>query len=142
MDRFFDRLGDFLRTLLDGQETTGRTGGAAQDPYMREAYAELDEYLRTGRSRPRPAAGERQEPPRQPAPPPPSELRRDYANLEVPFGAPLAQVRQAHRRLLGKYHPDRFDQDPRKQQLATAITQRLNESYQRIRLQLASGGRR
>jgi DnaJ-domain-containing protein 1 len=133
MDRLFDRLGEFLRSLLNGEPYSGRTSDPAQDPFMREAYAELDEYLRTGRSQARPSAGATRQPWRRAAPPP-EELRRDYANLEVAFGASFAEVRQAHRRLLRKYHPDRFGQDPRKQQLATEITQKLNESFQRIRV--------
>jgi DnaJ-class molecular chaperone len=140
MDRFFDRLGEFLRVLLDGRAYSGRSSDSAQDPFMREAYEELDEYLRTGRSRQRPAASGRQQQARRPPPPPPEELRRDYANLEVAFGAPMAEVRQAHRRLLRQYHPDRFDRDARKQQLATEITQKLNESYQRIRVYARRAG--
>jgi DnaJ-domain-containing protein 1 len=131
MDRFFDRLGEFLRGVLDGETHTGGTGDPAQDPFMRDAYAELDEYLRTGRSRPRPAMGGQRGEPRRPARPP-EELRRDYANLEVAFGASFVEVRQAHRRLLRQYHPDRFGRDARKQHLATEITQKLNESFQRI----------
>jgi len=133
VDRFFDRLGEFLRALLDRRTGCGATGEESQDPFMREAYAELDEFLRTGRSRPRPTAAGPREHARAPAPSPPAELRRDYANLEVPFGAPFEQVRLTHRRLLRKYHPDRFGLDPGRQRLATQITQKLNESYQRIR---------
>jgi DnaJ-domain-containing protein 1 len=140
MDRFFDRLGEFLRGLLDREADSGGAGYSAQDPFMHEAYAELDEYLRTGRSRPRPPLNGRRPRPRQAAPPPPAELRRDYANLEVSFGAPFGEVRQAHRRLLRQYHPDRFDQDPRKQELATEITQKINESYQRIRVYARRAG--
>lgn len=133
MDRFFDRLGEFLRVLLDRRTGSGASGEESQDPFMREAYAELDEFLRTGRNRPRPASGGPREQARMPSPSPPAELRRDYANLEVPFGTPFEQVRLTHRRLLRKYHPDRFGSDPGKQRLATQITQKLNESYQRIR---------
>jgi DnaJ-domain-containing protein 1 len=134
MDRFFDWLGEFLRNLLDRQGGSfGAAGNESQDPFMREAYAELDEYLRTGRSRSRPAADSPRAHARQAAPSPPEELRRDYANLEVPFGAPFEQVRLTHRRLLRQYHPDRFGRDPGKQRLATQITQKLNESFQRIR---------
>jgi DnaJ-domain-containing protein 1 len=131
MDRFFDRLGEFLRALLDRRAGPGPGVEESMDPFMREAYAELDEFLRTGRSRSRPvAAGPRGH--ARTAPSPPAELRRDYANLEVPFGAPFEQVRLSHRRLLRKYHPDRFGLDNGRQQLATQITQKINESYQRI----------
>jgi len=131
MDRFFDRLGEFLRALLDRRAGPGPSVEESMDPFMREAYAELEEFLRTGRSRSRPvAAGPRGQ--ACTAPSPPAELRRDYANLEVPFGAPLEQVRLSHRRLLRKYHPDRFSLDTGRQHMATQITQKINESYQRI----------
>ncbi len=66
------------------------------------------------------------------APQPRSSLRRDYAALEVPFGASLAEVRRSYKRLLHKYHPDRFSRDEEKQALATEVTQRLNEAFRRI----------
>jgi curved DNA-binding protein CbpA len=34
---------------------------------------------------------------------------------------------------LRRYHPDRYGRDPEKQALATQITQRLNDSFRRIR---------
>lgn len=132
MDKFFDRLGDILRSLLEGAEESSYRYGEGKDPYMRAAVEELDEYLRTGRSRPRPGF---QEPHKAKgfAPGPDERLRKDYANLETPFGAPFAEVNRAHKRLLRKYHPDHFSQDPEKYKLATEITQKLNESFQRIR---------
>jgi DnaJ-class molecular chaperone len=59
-------------------------------------------------------------------------LRRDYATLEVSFAAPLSEVRRSYKRLLHKYHPDRFSGDAEKQALATEVTQRLNAAFRRI----------
>lgn len=53
-----------------------------------------------------------------------------YAALELPFGADLAAVKQAHRRLVKRYHPDRFHSEPDKAQTASEVTRRLNEAYQ------------
>ena len=69
---------------------------------------------------------------RSQAHPAPGALRKDYANLEVPFSAPLEEVRASYRRLIRRYHPDRFSADPEKLKLATEISTRLNESLQRI----------
>jgi DnaJ-domain-containing protein 1 len=166
MDRFFDRLGDLLRALM-GADSGALRHFDAQDPDVRAALAELDEYLDSGiharrwdfsqREEQAAGAGEgqgrdggretagggpgggenqrgrqqgRERQARQPAPP--EALRRDYANLEVPFAAPLQQVRDSYRRLIGKYHPDRFAADPEKLRLATEISMRLNESFQSI----------
>jgi DnaJ-domain-containing protein 1 len=158
MDRFFDRLGDLLRSLMGTDSGTG-TGFDARDPDMRAALAELDEYLKDGidarRWRFDEGGGEgpdaqfaarsgrqdtgdagrrgRSRQQRRAGPRPPESLRRDYGNLEVPFAAPPEEVQNAYRRLMRKYHPDRFSLDPEKQQLATEITKRLNESFQNIR---------
>ena len=58
-------------------------------------------------------------------------LAQYYAQLEVPFGADLGQVKAAYRRLMRKYHPDRF-QDPQKAALATELTQKLSQAYREI----------
>lgn len=63
----------------------------------------------------------------------PESLRKDFANLEVPFGAGLEQARAAHRRLIRAYHPDRHATNPDKYRIANQITQRVNYSYQRIK---------
>lgn len=153
MDRFFDRLGELLRSLT-GAEVPAGTGYDPRDPDMRAALEELDAWLGSGGEKWRaPGGGSRgrqQQEPRQsgqeqrdrqheqrgrPQPPPgrSGNLQRHYANLEVPFGAPLEQVQRSYRKLLSKYHPDRFGRDPEKLKLATEITQRLNESFQSIR---------
>ncbi|MBN2553872.1 MAG: J domain-containing protein [Spirochaetales bacterium] len=145
MDWFFDRLGDLLVSLRD----LGRRGGAsgsryydAGDPDMRRAIEELDEYLESGGFESgRPAAGgagayeagARQHGSAREA------LRPDYATLEVSFGSPLAEVRKSYKRLLHKYHPDRFSGDAEKQALANEVTQRLNEAFDRIERQIRSG---
>jgi DnaJ-domain-containing protein 1 len=68
------------------------------------------------------------------APPPPPrrsidpELRRYYANLELPEGASLAEVKAAYRRLVRTYHPDRHAGDPD----AARITMELRTAYEQL----------
>jgi DnaJ-class molecular chaperone len=137
MDKFFDKLGDLILALLGGD--SGRSGSYdLQDPDMREALEELDAYLESGapgpgrfgdRSYERRSGEERS---RYKPESIDENLRRDYATLEVPFAAPLTDVRKSYKRLLHKYHPDRFSGDAEKQALATEVTQRLNEAFARI----------
>jgi hypothetical protein len=47
MDKFFDRLGDLLRSLLEGDSSTAGYYDP-RDPDMQAAIEELDEYLKDG----------------------------------------------------------------------------------------------
>ena len=77
---------------------------------------------------------------RSPEPPPTSNpnpgvdptLAHLYANLELPYGADRAAVRAARRRLLARYHPDRFAGDPDKARLATELVQGINHAHDEL----------
>ena len=62
-----------------------------------------------------------------------------YAALELPFGADMTAVKQAHRRLMKRYHPDRFHSEPDKAETANELTRRLNEAYDGLRQYLEAG---
>ena len=62
-----------------------------------------------------------------------------YANLEVPYGSDLTTVRQSYRRLMRKYHPDNFADDPEKEAMATRLSQELSVAYRQIQSYLESG---
>lgn len=139
MDKIFDRLTDLLRSM----------GGSSSDPLsytsdedLRDAFEELEDYMRTGESSgsgsrfrgSTPGSGQR-----TPASGPPEVLRKDFANLDIPFGSSLEKARAAHRKLMVSYHPDRHASNPDKQKIATEITQRVNNSFQRIRHYYESG---
>ncbi len=56
------------------------------------------------------------------------KIAQYYANLEVPYGAGLEEVKKSWKNLLKKYHPDvHMDED--KKLKATILTQKLNEAY-------------
>lgn len=52
-----------------------------------------------------------------------------YKVLELEDGASWEEVRESYRRLIKKYHPDKFGLDPEKQEAANEIMQGLNEAY-------------
>jgi DnaJ-domain-containing protein 1 len=58
-----------------------------------------------------------------------ADIRRYYANLELPIGAPLPEVKAAYRRLMRRYHPDRHQKDPDRIKAANELAQRLREAY-------------
>lgn len=123
----FDRLGGFIDDILDRDGSSDPL--RRDDPDFASAWDELDAYLNDG-SAERPVL-ERDKTDV------PAWLRRDFRNLEVPPGTPLSEVKKAYKRLLVAFHPDRHA-TPEKQQTATLVTQKLNESYGRIRDYYAS----
>jgi DnaJ-domain-containing protein 1 len=142
-----DRIAGFLRDLF-GEESPHSDGGAARpragrsvDPDLDRAWQELNDYLHEGRddstgagSRGRSDQRGYRSGSRGPAPPRPMEaLRQDYANLEVPFGADMETVRRSYKTLMLRYHPDKHAGNPEELRVATEISKRINESFERIR---------
>ncbi len=130
MDAFFSRVERVIKTLLKPDEESDRR---RSDRLYSEAWEELEEFLRTGEERPGSAAGasggsgsagfrER-----------PQAAAQDYRNLELEPGTDFATVKQAYRRLMRTYHPDRYADDPERQRVATQISAKLNASFNRIR---------
>ena len=111
-----DRLGRLLRSLAPEAEFN-----AAWDPDLSTAWAELDAYL------------EEETPGRRDRRERTSPVDDAYAVLELPPGAPMEKVRENYKRLLRKYHPDRFAGRPEKQRAATEVTQAVIGAYRTIR---------
>lgn len=143
MEGFIDRLAELLKSLFGSEEGSGAGGTTSQravDPDVQAAWEELDEYMRTGSSGPRTrstsggstrasgAQGRAQASRRVD-----ESLRQDYANLEVRFGADVEEVRASYKRLMLKYHPDKYPGDSEKQKLALEIAKKINQSFERIR---------
>ena len=55
-----------------------------------------------------------------------------YANLELPYGASLEEVKAAWKRLMKQYHPDRHAQDPAKREVANALCAQLTHAYKEL----------
>lgn len=131
MDAFFSRVERLIKMLLkpDAKWDRRRT-----DSSYSEAWAELEEYLRTGEEQSQAtddaAAGRRESTGRRERP---LAVAQDYHNLELEPGADFDTVKKAYRRLMRTYHPDRYTHDLERQQLATEISSKLNTSFNRIR---------
>ena len=133
-----DRIAALLRSLFGDAGPADRTadrpagsGTRPADPDLAAAWDELNDYLgedASGGRRERSARGGARS-----RGSPPESLRADYANLEVPFGADGETVRRSYKRLVLRYHPDRHGGDPEKLRVATEITKKVNESFERIR---------
>ena len=52
-----------------------------------------------------------------------------YRTLEVPADADFPTIRKSYRRLLGKYHPDKYAGDPDKYAAATEVARKITMAY-------------
>jgi DnaJ-domain-containing protein 1 len=146
----FDRLGDVIKSYLNDEDGRPRSRGG--DPDMEEAEAELESFLRGGGARAggrgggaetggrdwdrgRSAEkGRRADEGRRTGGPatPPEELRPDFAELGLPFGAGSEECKAAYRRLLKLHHPDRHAGHEGNRKKATEKSARINAAYDRI----------
>lgn len=62
-----------------------------------------------------------------------SQIEGWYRTLEVPVGADWETVRKSYRRLLAKYHPDRYAGDPDKYAAATEVARKITTAYDGIK---------
>ncbi|MBT3271657.1 MAG: DnaJ domain-containing protein [Spirochaetales bacterium] len=136
MDQIFDRLGNLLKSFIpdDDRDSSSRERNSSfSDPDLQDAWAELDEYMKTGDSQ---SAGNSSTGPNfreAPAQTIPSALKKDYQTLKVPVGTPIEDVTKSYKTLLRKHHPDRHATDPAALAQATEITKQLTSSFRRIR---------
>lgn len=64
---------------------------------------------------------------------PRSTYVRYYEILEVPIGAPMAEIERSFRELIKVWHPDRFVDNPSLQIRATRKTSEITKAFQWIR---------
>lgn len=123
---------DRLRELLNSEpepeidtsepdESIGKKAGKRARRFRDAAEVAWERAYENARNR----AGVRGEPLSDPA----ADRRRWYRTLELEPGADLQKVRKAYRRLLVKYHPDRYATEPDKLKAATEVTRKLTEAY-------------
>lgn len=134
------RLSDATRTTLDDLKEarlkrSGKPLSELSDDELeqelvrrRRARAQAQASGRRGRS----TAPRGPEPEPEEGSPQRKQLLQYYANLELPPGASLEQVRRAYRELMRKYHPDRHAGDPDKQRAATELAQSLTHAYKAL----------
>jgi DnaJ-domain-containing protein 1 len=144
----FDRLEEVVKSYLNGGEGGVFSRSWGRDPDLEEAEAELESFLQGGgqgaggRRRAAEAGGRgggaQSRGPEAPKAPP-GELRRDFAELGLPFGAGPEECKAAYRRLLKLHHPDRHAGHEGNRRKATEKSARINAAYDRIEKWRAGG---
>ncbi|MDR3276901.1 MAG: J domain-containing protein [Treponema sp.] len=143
-----DRLEDVLKSYInDGRPSGGRPfgrsrSGGSGDPDLDDAFAELDDFLGDAA---RPGASAHTGGGKEAAwdeklgdaasggaGPPPEGLRRDFAEMGLPFGASAGDCKAAYKRLLKLHHPDRHAGHPEDVKKATEKSSRVNAAFDRI----------
>jgi len=61
-----------------------------------------------------------------------TELKRAYQILDVPLSASAHLIKQAYRRLVKRWHPDRYPNEAAAYAEATQMTKLINEAYSKI----------
>lgn len=62
-----------------------------------------------------------------------------HRTLEVPMGADFDTIRRSYRRLVSKYHPDKYASDPDKYAAATEVTRKITSAYNGLKQLQPSG---
>lgn len=62
----------------------------------------------------------------------PPDVAEAYRALEVPVGSDRETVKKGYRRVMKKYHQDRFQNDEEKREIAGTVSKRLNRAHDRI----------
>ncbi len=149
MDRFFDRLGDVIKSFFDDEDHSvfGDSRSKVRDPDLNAAFEELDDFLNEGKTRghvregddPRARTSHQSDyanssywRTQQAKGQIPDIIKRDFAELGLPVGASAELCKAAYKKLLKLHHPDRHAGHSGNMKKATEKSSRINASYQRI----------
>ncbi|MDR1210972.1 MAG: J domain-containing protein [Spirochaetaceae bacterium] len=127
-----ERLGRILENRINDGLRRNHKNTPNADPDLEDAYSELNDYL-SGKEKPQDSfgrAGRERKAARQP--PVPEELKADFAELGVPFGADRKTCKEAYKKLLKLHHPDRHAAHEGNMKKATEKTARVNAAYERV----------
>jgi DnaJ-class molecular chaperone len=129
VNQIFTRLERLIRSWnLPDSSDDYRT---SQDPYLREAEDELEAYLN-----PKPEIRSSKSQDEEKNTPPkfqkvyPYEIIKAYDTLNLVLGSSWEEINDSHKKLLKRYHPDRFAADPKAYQEATEASKIINQAYQ------------
>lgn len=101
-----------------------------EDPEFHTAWEDLERFLGENHAS---SAGSSRSGGYRPSTEVDPALESDFKTLEVPVGSPLKEVDAGYKRLLRRYHPDRYPSGSARHRAATEVAKRLNSAYSRIK---------
>ncbi len=142
--RFINLARSELNSLLDKARDIDVNDDEVEQPsddstFSTYSDAELEKELqrrKTERDAEARARKQRASAPPRATAPAGNDIRKAYMALELPEGADFDTVKKSYRTLMRKYHPDRHQGAPEKQQAAHELTQRLTDAYNRLKRHL------
>lgn len=130
------RIADTARDRLN--DIKDRTFGRNRKPLAELSDRELEEELvrrrreRAAKRGGAPAPSDARGAARQPGSPQDQQIAQYYANLELPNGASIEDVRKAYREMMKRYHPDKHAGDPERHKAATELASSLTSAYRAL----------
>jgi DnaJ-domain-containing protein 1 len=104
------------------QETVGAKAGRKARRVASKAEDAWERAFEEARARGQSGAGSRGRPSDR-------DIENWHRTLEVPVGADFDTVRKSYRRLVAKYHPDKYASDPEKYAAANEVTRKITGAY-------------
>ena len=132
-DRLMRSVRANLNHLLDNVREFEDRGGFRSILDPEQSPRESDGFEEIGGGSRRPHTGHRRTESEE------KTIHDYYANLEVPFDSDLETTRKAYRRLMRKYHPDNYADDPEQEAMATRLSQELSVAFEAIKSYLKTG---
>ncbi|MDR1325155.1 MAG: J domain-containing protein [Treponema sp.] len=136
----FERIEDVIKSYLNDEDEApfGKTQRRG-DPDYQAAYEELNEYLNDGTNTRYRASFDHESRSQSSrtygsnhSASIPEDLRQDFAELGLSFGASADECKAAYKKLLKIHHPDRHAGHAENMRKATAKSARINAAYDRI----------